>query len=107
MADANELPVLRIVAKNVRGLKTEERLHELITELKTMEPWDIIILSETWRVEECEMFATNDGHLFANAGCEAGRRGAGRSSCASLSRACVSGTPAASQHNFECKFAVL
>ena len=61
----------------MRGLKTEERFHELITELKTTEPWDIIILSETWRVDECEMFATNEGHLFANAGCEAGRRGVG------------------------------
>ena len=34
VADTNAIPVLRIVAKNVRGLKTDERIHELITELK-------------------------------------------------------------------------
>ena len=77
VADTNAIPVLRIVAKNVRGLKTDERIHELITELKTTKTWDIVILTETWRVDEMEMFATNEGHLFANAGCEAGRRGVG------------------------------
>ena len=70
-------PVLRIISKNARGLKTDERIYELITELKQTETWDIVVLSETWRVDECEMFATNEGHLFANAGCEAGRRGVG------------------------------
>jgi len=70
-------PVIRIIAKNARGLKTDDRIQELLTELKTIQNWDIIILSETWRIDAFEMFATNEGHLFANAGCEAGRRGVG------------------------------
>ena len=73
----NNFTTFRIITKNVRGLKTEERIHELITELETAQTWDIIILNETWRVDEFEMWALNDGHLFANAGCEAGRRGVG------------------------------
>ena len=77
MAEAPNTETFRIISKNVRGLKTDERLQELMTELEHAKNWDIIILSETWRVDEFEMFATNDGHLFANAGCEAGRRGAG------------------------------
>ena len=48
-----------------------------MTELTQTKNWDIIVLTETWRVDEFEMFATNEGHLFANAGCEAGRRGVG------------------------------
>ena len=73
----NSMPVLRIIAKNARGLKTDERIQELLTELESIQHWDIIMLSETWRIDAFEMFATNEGHLFANAGCEAGRRGVG------------------------------
>ena len=76
-ADTSKPPVLSIVAKNVRGLKSDERICELLTELKATEHWDVLILTETWRHDEFEMFATNDGHLFANAGCAAGRRGVG------------------------------
>ena len=46
-------------------------------ELASVPDWDILVLTETWRLEEFEMFTTNDGHLFANAGCTAGRRGVG------------------------------
>ena len=77
MADAPNTKAFRIFAKNVRGLKTEERLLELIDELKMLTTWDVLILNETWRLDAFEMFATNEGHLFCNAGCEAGRRGVG------------------------------
>ena len=48
-----------------------------MNELKNLVSWDILTLNETWRTDGCEMFATNEGHLFCNAGCEAGRRGVG------------------------------
>ena len=44
--------VLRIIAKNVRGLKADERILKLINELKTIESWDILTLSETWHAEK-------------------------------------------------------
>ena len=50
---------------------------ELMNELKNLTHWDIITLNETWRIDGFEMFATNEGHLFCNAGCDAGRRGVG------------------------------
>ena len=71
-------PVMKIVAKNLRGLKTEERLHELLMEIQaTGENWDILILNETWRKDGFEMFSTSEGHVFANSGCEEQRRGVG------------------------------
>ena len=73
----NNVPTFRIIAKNVRGLKTDERILELIDELKMLTNWDILVLNETWRLDGFEMFATDEGHLFCNAGCEAGRRGVG------------------------------
>ena len=73
----NNTPTLRIIAKNTRGLKSDDRIYELINELNQTKTWDIVILNETWRVDECETFATNEGHLFANADCEAGRHGVG------------------------------
>ena len=73
----NNVPTFRIIAKNVRGLKTDERILELIDELKMLTNWDILVLNETWRLDGFEMWATDEGHLFCNAGCEAGRRGVG------------------------------
>lgn len=40
-----------------------------------VEDWDIIILTETWRTKPREFFVTIGGHMFAGAGCDAGRRG--------------------------------
>ena len=70
--------IFRAIAKNVRGMADEDRIRELLHETKTLdENWDVLILSETWREEEFEMWTTNDGHLFANAGCVKKRRGVG------------------------------
>ena len=73
----NNVQSFRIITKNVRGLKTDERLLELMDELRMLTTWDILVLNETWRLDGFEMVATNEGHLFCNAGCEAGRRGVG------------------------------
>ena len=70
-----DLP-FQLILKNVRGLTNDDRLQELLEEaLLTTFDWDIIMLTETWRTSAREYFTTNDGHLFASAGCDAGRRG--------------------------------
>ena len=67
-----------VFAKNVRGLGNNDRLNELIVETKTIQDrFDILILSETWRVKKTEYFTTDENHLFVNAGCDSGRRGVG------------------------------
>ena len=48
----NSFTTFRIITKNVRGLKTDERIHELMHELTSMSDWDIVILTETWRLDE-------------------------------------------------------
>ena len=65
-----------VFAKNVRGLGNNDRLKELIVETKTIQDrFDILVLSETWRVKKTEYFTTDENHLFVNAGCDSGRRG--------------------------------
>ena len=38
-----------IYAKNLQSLQTEARLKELFAEVKQMDDWDVILVSETWR----------------------------------------------------------
>lgn len=66
----------RVYAKNVRGLKTEKRVYELLEELEGTE-WDAILLSETWRPEGEEIWTTAGGHLFMGSGFSEERRGVG------------------------------
>ena len=65
-----------ILSKNTRGLN-DNRLDELHEELEQLESWDIVVLCETWRKPKQEFFKTQSGDVFANSGCEAGRRGVG------------------------------
>ena len=68
----------RVIAKNVRGMTSEDRILELMHEANSMkDSWDVIIISETWREEGFEMWTTSEGHLFGNAGCIEKRRGVG------------------------------
>ena len=41
---------MRLYTKNVQSVMTQERLQELMEELKMFE-WDIIVRTETWREE--------------------------------------------------------
>ena len=67
-----------VFAKNVRGMGSNDRLQELILETKSInDKFDILVLSETWRVKKYEYFTTHENHLFTNAGCNSGRRGVG------------------------------
>jgi exonuclease III len=67
---------LRIFAKNVMSLG-DDRLDELVLEVADFQ-WDIILLTETWRKMEEEVFelSSEQGrHLFIGAGGKAGERG--------------------------------
>ena len=65
-----------ILSKNVRGLN-DDRLEELTDELKQLENWDIVVLSETWRKPKNEFFTMQTGDIYMSCGCDAGRRGVG------------------------------
>ena len=56
----------RCYFKNVMSLMSEEREQLLFEELTTIE-WDIILLNETWRPREEEIWTTS-GHLFLGSG---------------------------------------
>jgi exonuclease III len=65
---------IQIYSINVRGLKTDERIKELLDEFKAVD-WDVILVSETWRPETEEIWELEDGHWFMGAGCRDERRG--------------------------------
>ena len=62
------------IQKNCRGLCDDDRVEEAIAELQN-DHWDAIMLSETWRKHEKELWETADGHLFAAAGHDTEGRG--------------------------------
>jgi exonuclease III len=69
---------LRIFHLNVRGLRSDDRLQELLLELALLDlqdGWDVVMLNETWRGEACEFIEIDGGHVFFGAGyvkCERG-----------------------------------
>ena len=65
---------LKIWQKNTRGLKDDDRMVELLTELSTL-PRDFVSLNETWRGSEREYFEVDGCHVFCGAGGEDGARG--------------------------------
>lgn len=65
---------LHIIFKNVRSLKSDDRLAELLYEVSDTH-WDILMINETWREEAQEYFKTAGGHIFAGSGGCAGKRG--------------------------------
>ena len=65
---------MRIITKNVFSLQAEERLEELMTELRDTD-WDIVMITETWREAKEEDFLFADGHRFLGAGGTVGERG--------------------------------
>ncbi len=62
--------------KNARSLKSDDRVHELILELKHVR-WDVVLVRETWRPNANEMLSTEDGHIFVGRGFSDGSRGVG------------------------------
>ena len=73
-AAVTESSKIRILTKNVFSIQTEERLQELMGELRLIE-WDVVVLTETWRATREENFIFADGHQFLGSGGTVGERG--------------------------------
>ena len=65
---------LRILTKNVFSLQNDERLEELMTELREID-WDIVVITETWRDAKEENVVLADGHRFLGSGGTVSERG--------------------------------
>ena len=65
---------LYVFTKNARSLKADDRIEELIRELAGVQ-WDVVLICETWRVEQSELWETRQGHLFVGAGWGENSRG--------------------------------
>lgn len=68
----------RIFTKNCRGLKTDDRIEEILCELRVSDvDWDAIMLTETWREEVRELWHTAEGHVYFGSGRAQGCKGFG------------------------------
>eukprot|EP00973_Karenia_brevis_P019846 2722377-Karenia_brevis.AAC.1 len=56
-----------VVLKNARSLSSDERMAELLEEVQDAF-WDVILVNETWRVEQEEHFELECGHLWFGSG---------------------------------------
>ena len=65
---------LKILTKNVQSILSEDRERDLLEEIETFS-WDILLLTETWRIDKEEVWITGRGHMFLGAGWAHGRRG--------------------------------
>eukprot|EP00959_Pyramimonas_sp_CCMP1952_P228994 4788395-Pyramimonas_sp.AAC.1 len=72
-ADYRPLVVLH---KNIRGLTCDDRFSELLLELATCE-WDAILINETMRPANNEMFTVEGGHMYAGSGGGSYKHGVG------------------------------
>ena len=66
-----------LLSYNVHALvRIEERLERILDEIGD-QSWDVLALSETWRVEREESFELEDGHTWLGSGGTEGQRGVG------------------------------
>ena len=63
-------------SKNMRPMHSSEKIEELVTELEGYR-WDAILLNETWRHEQAELWETHHKHVFMGAGKYANKHGVG------------------------------
>ena len=65
-----------IITYNIHSAMSDSRLAAIEAELSDIH-WDILVLVETWRLENFEIFATEAGNLFYGSGGFKGRCGVG------------------------------
>ena len=53
--------------KNMRSMHSSEKIEEMVSELEGYR-WDAILLSETWRHEQAEIWETHHKHIFKGSG---------------------------------------
>ena len=51
--------MILILQKNMRSMHSSEKIEEMVSELR----WDAILLSETWRHEQAEIWETHHKHI--------------------------------------------
>ena len=74
MSDPDSPFHMRVIAKNIQSLQTQDRENALLEELE-LNRWEIMCLSETWREERRELWTSRKHHLFAGSGGTQGRNG--------------------------------
>ena len=62
-----EVTFIILQKKNMRSMHSSEKIEELVTELEGYR-WDAILLNETWRHEQAEVWETCHKHIFMGAG---------------------------------------
>ena len=65
-----------ILQKNMRSMHSSEKIDELVTEFEGYR-WDAILLYETWRHENSEIWETHHKHIFMGAGKYDNKHGVG------------------------------
>ena len=65
-----------VLQKNVRSLNSSERFEELTQEVEGSR-WDAILISETWRASNAEIWETQHGHRFMGSGKFENKHGVG------------------------------
>ena len=73
-AEGHQMTKLRLMLKNVMSIQGENRLTELMEELRSTER-TVAMLTETWLECKEEIWKTNDGHMFMGSGGQKGTRG--------------------------------
>ena len=53
----------RVIAYNAQSILCEDRFDALIEDLSDV-PWDMLVLTETWREAKVESWQTVAGHVF-------------------------------------------
>ena len=53
--------------KNMRSMHSSEKIEEMVSELEGYR-WDAILLNETWRQEQAEIWETHHKHIFMGSG---------------------------------------
>ena len=61
---------ITMVLKNARSLASDDRIQELIQELRELKDsrWDFVTINETWRRRKEELWITRQGRTFAATG---------------------------------------
>ena len=60
----------------MRSMHSSEKIEEMVSELEGYR-WDAILLSETWRHEQAEMWETHHKHIIMESGKSGNKRGVG------------------------------
>ena len=67
MATKNKEVTFIVLQKNMRSVHSSGKIEEMVSELEGYR-WDAILLNETWRHEQAEIWETHHKHIFMGVG---------------------------------------